>query len=155
MSDVDETGNSYFGSTLDFEFGFEVSGKQFPQKKQKTLKLEDVFPLLPPLGELTWNMKSSNWILKSSSIHLIFEFQPFIFQGEKSLLISEIIFDLERTGRDLMSGRAGDVVFCFLVSGRVVDPSRVGEPRCKTTQATKARRWSDGISRISIYYDDI
>jgi len=60
MSDVDETGNSYFGSTLDFEFGFEVSGKQFRQKKQKTLKLEDVFPLLPPLGELTWNMKSSN-----------------------------------------------------------------------------------------------
>ena len=45
MSDVDETGNSYFGSTLDFEvLG---KGRSFP-KNQKTWELEDVFPLLGP-----------------------------------------------------------------------------------------------------------
>ena len=51
MSDVDETGNSYFGSTLDFEFG-SWSWKIF-------------FPLLPPPGRI--NMEHEiiqNWIFK-------------------------------------------------------------------------------------------
>ena len=54
----------------------------------------------------------------------------FIFQGEKSLLISEIIFDLERTGWDLMSRQAGDVFFsCFgeMLLIQVVSGSRVAQ----------------------------
>ena len=43
MSDVDETGNSYFGSTLEFVWKEVLGGKM--TAKLEVWKLEDVFPL--------------------------------------------------------------------------------------------------------------
>ena len=109
------------------------------------------FLCYPPLGELTWNMKSSKIEFSNNLASIsIFEFHVVHFPGWKitSYFWNHLWFGKDRLGPHVPPSWWR--FFFFLFRGDVVDPSRVGEPRCPTTQSTKATRWSDGISRISI-----